>query len=150
MEFVGPFVLIFLIFLSGIAIGMYLASTRWTTQSPPTFERGTHIVELTGGNDKCITVTQDSAVLINGVRVDIGTKQNVTVHVQGDIGWVETSSADVTVTGMVRGNAITKSGDISCDYVVGDITTTNGDVTVAGDVSGCVATTSGDISYAKR
>jgi len=150
MEFLDS-ILTCIVFASGIAIGMYITSTRRnSTRAVPMYERGSHIVELPGGNDKCITVADNNVVMINGVRVDIGTKQNITVNVQGDVGWVETSSADVTVSGMVRGNTITKSGDITCEYVVGDITTSSGDVTVTGDVHGYVSTTNGDISYAKR
>lgn len=53
------------------------------------------------------------------------------VKVTGDVGEIDTSSGDISVTGNVKGN----------------VKTTAGDVEIGGNVGGSVKTTAGDITY---
>lgn len=66
------------------------------------------------------------------------------ITVNGDTKSVKTGSGDVTVTGCVKGNIHTGSGDVRCGNVEEDINTGSGDVH-CGNVGGRVTTMSGDI-----
>ena len=109
-----------------------------------TIERGQIIVDgkpiedWNDSNEKEINIT------IEGNVEELYAQCVGTITVNGDTKNVKTGSGDVTVTGYVRGNIHTGSGDVRCGNVEEDITTGSGDVH-CGNVGGRVTTMSGDI-----
>lgn len=67
-----------------------------------------------------------------------------TITVNGDTKKVKTGSGDVAVTGNVKGNVHTGSGDVRCGTVEEDVSTGSGDIH-CGAVYGRVTSMSGDI-----
>lgn len=84
----------------------------------------------------------NSDVIIDGKKVDLGQELNITVVVEGEVKSIE-GARSVTVNGSV-GSVKTQSGDVNCGDVHGSVSTMSGDVTAA-KISGNVSTMSGAI-----
>lgn len=87
--------------------------------------------------------TRDIRIEVHGdvERVDIDACN--TIHVNGAVGELTTTSGDVTC-GEVQGNVHTTSGDVRCKDVGGSVQTVSGDVD-ATTIHGKVRTVSGDV-----
>lgn len=99
------------------------------------------------GNCNNVSVINNK-VYVNGKLIqdcDEIKEKNIKITVEGNVGTLETGSADVTVNGDCGGDIRAGSGDINVKgNVSGSISTGSGDVD-CGDVGGSVKTGSGDV-----
>jgi DUF4097 and DUF4098 domain-containing protein YvlB len=88
-------------------------------------------------------------VYIDGKKAedgDLTQEQVINVHIEGDVGSVETGQGDVTVTGAITGDARTSQGSIKCGGDIGgDAKTSQGSIDCRGDIRGSAKTRMGSI-----
>lgn len=75
-----------------------------------------------------VTIT-DGDVFIDGKKVNSKDAKVINITVHGDVGKIDTQSADVTVNGTVKGDVETMSGDVTAGKIEGDAETMSGDIT---------------------
>lgn len=99
---------------------------------------GKPIEDYSQSEEKVVNIVIEGSV--DMLQVDCCT----TITVNGDTKNVKTGSGDVAVTGNVKGNVHTGSGDVRCGTVEEDVSTGSGDIH-CGAVYGRVTSMSGDI-----
>lgn len=102
------------------------------------FIDGKPIEDYSQSEEKVVNIVIEGSV--DMLQVDCCT----TITVNGDTKNVKTGSGDVAVTGNVKGNVHTGSGDVRCGTVEEDVSTGSGDIH-CGSVYGRVTSMSGDI-----
>lgn len=89
---------------------------------------------------------KDGKVIVDGKPQDGAPLAGpISVQVMGDCNLIECGSGDVTVSGTVRGDVKTISGDVRCGDVGGGIQAISGNVN-CGHVAGSTHTVSGNIN----
>lgn len=111
-----------------------------SVQGNKVFVNGRPIEDLEQMEEKNISIT------ITGEVSSLSADCCDTIHVDGNVGKIRTTSGDVEVSGRVDGDIQTTSGDINCSDVTGDVSTTSGDV-ICDRVGGGVSTMSGNIRH---
>lgn len=106
-------------------------------------------VTITGNSDDIVIDNTNGMVTINGIPVGLEKGQvSLQIHIHDDVGDVTVrGSGDVMVTGDVKGDVNTQSGDVEVSGSVSKVSTMSGDVDIVGSVSGSVSTMSGDIRH---
>lgn len=101
-------------------------------------------VELSGRD----IAVKGNQVFVDGKLVEVEQQKQITITINGDCDFVETTSGDVTVSG-VAGLVKTMSGDVDVvdSGITGSVKTMSGDVTANGTIGGSVSTMSGDIRH---
>lgn len=103
---------------------------------------------IVDGND-VTPETKEIIINVEGNLENLDVEYANKITITGDVGEVRTSSGDIEVSGVIKGNISTSSGDVECDGDVGGhINTSSGDVK-CGNVNGNVKTMSGNIKYKK-
>lgn len=73
-------------------------------------------------NTKVINISIDG----NLEKLDVDCCE--TIHVNGNVGKIKTTSGDIDIDGDVSGDVQTVSGDIDCGNIGGDASTVSGDI----------------------
>ena len=96
-------------------------------------------------NGRNITIT-NGHVFVDGKDVTPDAKE-IHLYVEGDVGPIDVDACtQITVTGSVRGDVTTHSGNVQCGDVGASVETMSGYVR-CGQVTGKVKTMSGDIRH---
>jgi len=93
-------------------------------------------------DDKVINIMVEGDI----ERLDVGCAEKIAV--QGNVGNVNTDTANVDINGHVEGNVTTEVGNVKCGDVGGNVRSEVGNVTCE-NVNGKVKTEVGDIKYRK-
>lgn len=86
-------------------------------------------------------------VIVDGKTIDVDeNEKNISIVVQGDIESIQADKLQyIEVSGNVKKDVKTQSGDVRCGEVGGSVSASSGNVSVEGSVGASVSTQSGDI-----